>query len=325
LIKVQKEKEDAEKKEQELRLKRQHALKSLEEQITEQLKHRRKGQKPHEIDKNKLQKAEIEKRTNQIIAKILAENEALDKVNKPCVRLLKKNKLERLEGIPKSPIEIEVSQAETNLIAPEFPMLLSKDSKRHIPPMKPIPSIMQVAVEEKSTPISFRASPHHIIFKDYVPGRTYSQNLVFTNVSSFMNQFKVTSVAIEISQVVKIFHSQSIKVGMGGCCNVKIIFTPPSDFSVEIYNALVHFETSLGERVTVKVSLLKPKCIPIVSCVGGKQNNTVIFDNSRGQYTNFDRLVGKSYHSVENMAKLCTDSNKLCLDFGVCVLGGRKF
>lgn len=251
----------------------------------------------------------------------MSENEKIEKLKyhppKPIhyKTALKKNeemdtKLENIEEADDFSADIK----EKNYIT-AFPK-----ERKPIPPMKPL-NIAPLA-EPVTSLCTFRASPVHLSFIDYVPGKTYIKHVQFTNVSSFLNQFKVTSVAIQISQMVKINHQQFTKVGMGACCNVEIVFSPPLDFSMEVHDAEVQFQTSMGEKINIFISLLKPKCYPIIASVGGDHGNPVIFNNFRGKYPNVNRLVGKSLRPIENIAKL--DKCNLSIDFGICILGTKK-
>ena len=291
---------------------RKVALDNLQQEIAEL--HSRAKQPRRAVNHDQMLKARIESKTNEIIAKLLQEEESKSK------KETKRNTKEQRNIIAKSiPQAVDpVVQASEITKAADYPPEIFLRAGLIRPPF---PLATKRSVIESKPPPSFTLRPSTIKFKDFVPGTPQTQTVSFTNISNSMAQFKVKTMNVNLEQFVTIVHSPSVKVGLGSTLDILLKFMPAAD--TETMRGLqVEFLSSMGDLLTLTVDILEPCQDPVIGSVGATHMDLVVFDNSRGIYPNLDRLFGISKHKKASLATLV--GSVLDLQFGHVVLGASR-
>ena len=283
-------------------------------------------------EKASFRRAEIEKRTNFILEKILWENELITKLNEPIspkiklpyihkiraanqITLIEKAEEVKQIDLPNDTESLGLGEAMPVKVIPYLDSEKSKvdaKARRHLPILKPLNSPKKLYPLESS----FKILPTEILFKDFLPGQVYSIAVKFTNISRKISQFRFKTASPNIMHTIKpIFLMEKI----GADCSTQVIiqFTPISDVESD---GMLDFVTETGGMIQLSVKTRQSVCEPVISCVGGSGIDSVIFSNMLGAYTDLHRLA----HSLSNSSdRKCASYNNdvLNLWFGDCVLG----
>ena len=219
----------------------------------------------------KLKEAEIQKRKSDIVGKIIAEEER-ERKSKLASRSIPTNRkpsktdiVEDIEKLKEPDLFIKEKVLE-NASSSEIDNIIStqqtfQTEKKHLPP----PNIKPIKKPEQSIKIVsksiFTFTPTQVIFKDYEPGKKYSQKVNLTNTSGFQNSYRLVNLSEELQDYFEVVFVPPGKMSAGTTRSMTILFTPTIDFNQDLQGHVLLVAEHGGE-FTIPLICLKQDCIP---------------------------------------------------------------
>lgn len=141
----------------------------------------------------------------------------------------------------------------------------------------PLPN--QTNIMDLSNP-PFKSSTPYILFAEYEPGKTYTQTVKFTNISSYVNCYKILPLSLELEQVSEIIWSPPGKLsgGMAGP-EIKIVFKPAFEYNDDLVGEL-YGQAEFGGNFCVGLECRKKGCQPRIDAVNGDHLDLVKYDEN---------------------------------------------
>lgn len=189
--------------------------------------------------------------------------------------------------------------------------------------MKRVTPVVRVKPTQKlkSDVPPFILDPPNIDFKDMLPSRLSTLKIKIVNTSSSPKSFKLSKIATELSEYVKVVLEPSGPLCSGAEWSFKVHFTPSMELLKRAFTSWIRFQSSCGVYFEMVVRFSCAKCIPRFASVSGATLVTTDFIKPARDLTAKNRAL----KVAPLYAQLHTE-RRLSLRFPECVMGDvRKF